>query len=237
MNQRATVLKSDSYGDMLAADQFNYEDLQVRCEEYLETIKKQTRKMIEKAQREVDQIKQQAKKQGHEEGLAQGMQAAEKQNNQLLNQKSEALVKKKVENVLPLLKQASEQLGHEKQACLARWETQAIDLVLAISGKVIHRSVDQDPEIVKARIEEVLKLTIGNSQISIRISEQDLESLGSYRESVITTLAQHADVKLIGDPDLSSGDILVSTEHGAIDARVETQLERIAAELLGDRES
>ena len=235
MSQNTKVLKSSLVGDALAADQFNYEDLRLRCEKYLETIREQTRQMLTQAQQEVEQIKKKAAEQGHQEGYSQGLKDAELKNDQLLQQKAKQLVQKKTENVLPLLQQASKELGHERQACIARWETQAIDLVLAITEKIIHRSIDQNPEIVKQRIEEVLKLTIGNSKIMIRIAEQDLESLGSYREDVVSTLAQNAEVKLVGDPSFSPGDILVMTEHGVVDARVEFQLERIADELLGDQ--
>lgn len=235
MNQRATVLKSASVGEILPLDQFNYEDLQIRCENYLESIREQTRQMLIKAQQEVEKIKKQAAEQGRQKGLAQGMLEAEKKNDQLLKKKTEQFVQDRIKTVLPLLQQASKEVAHEKQACLSRWESQAIDLVVAITEKIVHRSLALDTEIIKERIEEVLKLTIGNSQITIRIAEQDLESLDSCRETVIATLAQHADVKLIGDPSLSPGDVLVNTEHGQVDARIETQLNRIAEELLGER--
>ncbi len=181
MNQTAKVLKADSFSDMLAADQFNYEDLKARCEQYLESVREQTRQMLVQAQQEVNQIKKQASEQGRKEGIAQGLKEAEKQNNQALQKKAQQLVQTKIKNVVPLLQQASQQLEHEKQACLSRWESQAIELVLAITEKVIHRSLNQKPEIVQERIAEVLKLTVGNSQITIRIAEQDLETLDEFR--------------------------------------------------------
>lgn len=232
MSQIAKVLKADSLTDMLAADQFNYEDLKIRCEQYLESVREQTRKMLVQAQQEVNQIKKQASEQGRQEGIAQGLKEAEKQSNQAIQKKAQQIVQKKIQNVVPLLQQASQELEHEKQACLSRWESQSIELVLAITEKVIHRSIDQNPEIVKQRIEEVLKLTVGNSQITIRIAEQDIESLDEFQETVISTLSQHANVNLIGDASFTSGDVVVTTEHGVVDARIETQLERIAEELL-----
>ncbi len=234
MSQNVKVLKADSLTDLLAVDQFNYEDLKARCERYLESIREQTRKMIVQAQEEVIEIKKQAAEQGRKEGIAQGLQEAEKQNNQAVQKKAQQIVQKKIENVVPLLQRASQDIEHEKQACLARWESQAIELVLAITEKVIHRSIDQNPDIVKERIEEVLKLTVGNSQVTIRVAKQDLDTLEEFQETVIETLSQHANVNLIGDERFHSGDVVVTTEQGLVDARIETQLERIAEELLGD---
>ncbi len=234
MSPITKVIKADSLTDMLAADQFNYEDLKARCEQYLESVREQTRQMLVQAQEEVNQIKKQAGEQGRQEGIAQGLKEAEKQNNQAVQKKAQQIVQKKIQNVVPLLQQASQQLEHEKQACLSRWESQAIELVIAITEKVIHRSLNQTPEIVKERIEEVLKLTVGNSQITIRIAEEDMETLEEFQETVIGTLSQHANVKLIGDTNFTSGDVVVTTEHGVVDARIKTQLERIADELLGD---
>jgi len=234
MNQRAKVLKSVIVGEMLEADHFNYEDLRARCENYLESVRDQTREMLTQAQQKAEQVRLRAKEQGHQEGYLQGLKEAEQKNTQQLQQQAEQLAQKKLQTVLPLLQQASQEIGHERQACLSRWESQAVELVQAITEKIIHRSLPQDPEIVKERVEEVLKLTVGNSQIVIRIAEQDLESLEPYRESILATLSQQAQVKLVGEAGFTSGDIVVSTEHGEVDARIETQLERIAEELLGE---
>ncbi len=234
MNQTTKVLKAESLAEMSAVDQFNYEDLKKRCEHYLESVREKTRQMLLQAQEEVNQIKKQAAEQGRKEGIERGLQEAQKQNDQAIQKKAQQLVQKKIQNLVPLLQEASQNLEHEKQACLSRWESQAIELVIAITEKLVHRSLKLSPEIVRDRLEEILKLTVGNSQLSIRVAEQDLESLEEFRETVIKTLSQQAHVNLTADPNLNSGDVFVTTEHGVIDARIETQLDRIAEELLGD---
>ncbi len=234
MNQTTKVLKAESLTEISSVDQFNYEDLKKRCEHYLESVREKTRQMLLQAQEEVNQIKKQAAEQGRKEGIERGLQDAQKQNDQAIQKKAQQIVQKKIQAVVPLLQEASQNLEHEKQACLSRWESQAIELVMAITEKLVHRSLKQSPEIVRDRLEEILKLTVGNSQLSIRVAEQDLESLEEFAETVIETLLQQAHVNLTADPNLNSGDVFVTTEHGVIDARIETQLDRIAEELLGD---
>ncbi|HBN74806.1 MAG TPA: hypothetical protein DD473_03075, partial [Planctomycetaceae bacterium] len=76
MSSSTRVMKSNTISEALAGGQYNFEDLQVRCENYLESVRQQARQMLLDAQEEIEQLKQEAKAEGHQLGLQQGLQEA-----------------------------------------------------------------------------------------------------------------------------------------------------------------
>ncbi len=233
MSSSTRVMKSNTISEALAGGQYNFEDLQVRCENYLESVRQQARQMLLDAQEEIEQLKQEAKAEGHQLGLQQGLQEAEKTSQEKVKQEAKTQVDKKLQTVLPGLKQAASQIHELRQDAEAYWQQQSIELVLAITRKLIHRSIGNDPTIVADRIKDVLKLVMGQSEIQLHVSEQDLEQLSDQLEQVTSRIHQ-TKVQLIGQPDLASGECVVQMKYGEIDARIETQLQRIAEELLGE---
>ncbi len=233
MNSSARVMKSNTISEALAAGQFNFEDLQLRCEKYLETVREQSRQMLLDAQEEIERLKQAAITEGHQLGVQQGLQEAEKTSQLKIKQEAKVQIDKKLQAVMPGLQQAVGQIHELRQHAEAYWQEQSIELVLAISRKLIHRAIASDPTIVADRIQDVLKLVIGQSEIQLHVSEQDLDVLGDQLEQV-THKVQQTKVQLIGQPEMASGECVVQMKYGKIDARIETQLNRIAEELLGE---
>ncbi|WP_237226830.1 FliH/SctL family protein [Rubinisphaera sp. JC750] len=233
MKSQSRVLKSGSAAELVSADQFNYEDLQARCENYLDNVREQSRKMLLDSQAKIEQERKAAVEAGRQEGLAKGLQQAEQQIQEQVQKQAEQLVKQRMQKVLPALAAATEQLENERQQCIARWEQQGLELVLAISEKLVHERLGQNPGQITVRVAEILNLTLGSSRLRIRLCESDLKNAAEHLEVLTSSLQHKANVELVGDPDLQAGDCIVETEHGQVDGRISMQLARIAAELAG----
>ncbi len=227
------VLKSDSLAELLQAGQFNYEDLQRRCEVYLESVRQQARQMLLDAEAEVETIRQQAREAGKREGHATGLQQAENELAQRVQQQAGQLLQQRVSGVLGGLKQATAQIEQERQQVLARWEQRALQLSLAIAEKLIHQQLDAHPELLAKRVEDILQLALGGSRTVVRLPAADLERVGPQLQELLELTRHQAGVELIQDDRLSTGDCIVETDQGRIDARIETQLNRIVQELFG----
>lgn len=232
MNTQPRILKSADASSLLAAGQFNYEDLKERCDNYLESVRQQARKMLTDAQQQVEQIYKNSAEQGRQAGLAEGLKQAESQTQQRITKQVEQLVGQRLQKITPPLQTAVEKLEQERQHCLARWDSQALELILAISEKLVHQQLKLDQNLLFTRITEVLQLAVGSTQITIRVADSDLAAVGPQLESLVQLLEQQAHVRLLADPQLETGDCLVETEHGKIDARIQAQLDRIASELM-----
>lgn len=233
MTTSSRVMKSAALADSVTVGQFNYEDLRGRCENYLESVRKQAQQLLTDAQAEAEQIKQAAIKEGREVGLKQGLADAEKSIQNRVKQETAAVVDAKLKTVLPSLKQAVGEVHQIRDQAEAYWQGQAIDLVMAMTEKLVHRLIERDPAIAIDRLQEVLKLVVGQSELQIHVCESDLAALQDEMQQVTKRVSQTG-VKLIPHPELNPGDYRVLMQYGEIDARVDVQLQRIIEELTGE---
>ena len=68
--------------------------------------------------------------------------------------------------------------------------------------------------------------------MELRLNPGDLEALGDRVRVAVQKNTRGIEIKLIGDDKVSAGGCIVVTEHGEIDAQIETMLTRISDELL-----
>ena len=129
------------------------------------------------------------------------------------------------------MQSAAEALVLERDRWLGEWEATAIQLSVAIAEKLIRRELGLKPEISSDILFKMLELAAGQRQIKLRIHPDDLKFLGNHPEEVIRSMASCGDATLVADEAISRGGCVIETDHGTIDARLETQLERITAEL------
>ncbi|MCG6154506.1 FliH/SctL family protein [Rubinisphaera margarita] len=233
MTTSPRVMKSAAVADAMAVGQFNYEDLRGRCENYLDSVRQQAQQLLTDAQDNAEKIKQAAIKEGREVGLKQGLLEAEKSIQTRVKQEAAAAVDAKLKTVLPSLKQAVAEVHQIRDQAESYWHDQAIDLVMAMTGKLVHRMLERDPGIGVERLQEVLKLVVGQSELQIEVAESDLAALQEELEQVTKRVSQTG-VKLIGQAELKPGDYRVLMKYGEIDARVDVQLQRIIEELVGE---
>ena len=81
-------------------------------------------------------------------------------------------------------------------------------------------------------VQEAVQLAVGKTSLELRLNPRDLEALGDRVRVAVRESARGIEVKLLGDDKVSPGGCIVMTEHGEIDAQIETLLTRISDELL-----
>jgi len=103
---------------------------------------------------------------------------------------------------------------------------------VAIAEKILHRQLKLSPEISTELMRETLDLIVGSSQLKLRMHPQDVALLGQHADDVVRAAARCGDVEIESDPAVTRGGCIIETQHGTIDAQLETQLERIMSELV-----
>jgi flagellar assembly protein FliH len=133
---------------------------------------------------------------------------------------------------LPAFHAAALALELERDRWLATWETSAIKLSAAIAGKILRQELAQRPELALAIIREALQLAMGQPDVKLHLHPLDLEQLHDCGKEVVSRLRAVGEATLVADENVSRGGCLIETHHGVIDARIETQIERITSELI-----
>ena len=169
--------------------------------------------------RHIEQVQQQAYDEGfalgHKEGLLAGKQEIRAQAERL-------------EQVLTSLARPLHEL--DQQA-----EQELVNLALAVAKQLIRREIKTDPgQIVAAAREALAALPAAARNVRLHLHPEDAARV---REALALSEGEHG-WRIVEDPVLTRGGCRVVTDTSYIDARVESRINAIVAQVLGDeRES
>ena len=220
----ATIIRSDTdhetrSGPMVQPVAFSFADMRGQAGDYLDSVRQEAAKIVQEAHRQAEQIRRQAD--------AAGRKAAEGAIERLLDEK----VTKRMETLLPALDQLVAQINDAKGELLGGWERSALKVTTAIAERIIRRELSRQPQIKLDLIAEALRLATGSSEMSLHVNPTDYEQLGPQIERLAKTMCQLAPTDIVADAEISAGGCRVKTRCGAVDHRIEVQIERIEQEL------
>lgn len=211
---------------------FNFEDIQSRCDTYKDQISSECRELIQNATQQAEKIRKKAQAEGQSEGYRNGLKQAETEIAERSQHLAEQMVEQRLSTVLPAVSQLLDEIGSARSQCQAEWESELVDLSTGIAGKLIRRTFDATPEAFTGIVQEAVQLAVGKTSLELRLNPGDLEALGDQVRAAVQKSARGIEIKLLGDDKVSAGGCIVVTEHGEIDAQIETMLTRISDELL-----
>ncbi len=151
----------------------------------------------------------------YEKGFAQG----EKDGLELGETKGRKLVEK-LDNLLG-------GIGDLKGELVKRYEKEIIEIVFAIAKKVIHTQLHFEEKAVRGPILSVLELTVGKSEINLKLNPEDLDYVESLRPELFSKFQSLKTIMITSDPAIKRGGCKLESDTGDIDATIETQLEMI----------
>jgi flagellar assembly protein FliH len=226
------ILKAEVMRELRAPVAFNYDDFRRRCDEYADKVRRETQQLIEEARREAAEIRKRGLEEGKKEGRSHGLSAAKSEIDQQARELSERLASEKLQTALPALQAAADAVVRERERWLAHWESIALKLSIAIASKLVRRELETRPETSSKMLGEVFALAAGSERIKVRMHPRDAEHLGARAHEAVCALAACGEAELALDETITPGGCIIETQQGVIDARMETQLERIASELI-----
>ena len=209
-------------------------------EELVQAAKQQAAELLAQANQEINEMKvraeretaqeaerikaataEAAKKQGHATGLQQGLDEAKRQMAEQLKQTAD---------ICNAMVAAAEQ---ESSRVLLEAEPKIIELVLAISRKIICDEVEERPAVVLGLVRGALERVRDQNQIIIHVSPEDYEFILQSRQLLQTVVGAERSLTLTADSVLGKGGCLIETSFGTVEAGIDTQLESIRRVLQG----
>lgn len=226
------LLKANDVRGLGSKVVFNFDDLRQRGDEYVESVKRQVEELLSSAQTEVLALRQSA----HDVGLNEGRTEGLKQANAAIEQRAREIAEKTAADALatalPALNSVAESLALERDRWIGDWEAIVIRLAAAIASRLLGHELRVDPDGAREMIRQALQLAVGASRIRVRLHGDDAALLGPQASEVVRAFASCGEAEIIPDNSLTRGGCLIETQHGQIDARLETVLDRIVAQLL-----
>ena len=190
-------------------------DLLARAKEEAELILKEAEleaaRVIEKAEFEASERKAAIEGEAWQKGYDDGLQAAKGEYEALL-QEAESI---------------REQAKTEYNEVLAGIECDAVDMVLEISRKVIGDEIEINKDSVLSLIKHAFERCGCKEGIILKVSADDYDYIVENREKILAVSEGIGDFETKKDLSLKSGDCIVETSFGTIDAGMRTKLKKI----------
>ncbi len=117
----------------------------------------------------------------------------------------------------------------ERDRLLEDAEREVVAIALTIARKVLGRELRSGPEAVVDLAASAVAEARARREVVLRASPADAAALRAA-EGRLAALSR-APVQILEDPSLEPGGVLVDTEAGRIDARIEAQLDALARAL------
>jgi flagellar assembly protein FliH len=211
---------------------FSMADIEREAHAVIVQAKAQAARILGEAQRMGDQLKSQSKAIGFAEGKAEGFQEGLKDGTETghrdaLNEQREALVE-----LVQTLANLCSDLDGSRRMLESEAVVDVMRLAVAIARKATKRLGAFDREVLSANVTEAVKLAVRVSDVRIAVAPSQKQLLQDILPQLRVQLPVLQHVELVPDNELSPGGCRVFTNSGVIDADLDQQIDRIAAELI-----
>jgi flagellar assembly protein FliH len=176
---------------------------------------KQAEQAIEDAKVKGVEIEKQAHEKGLEEGKAEGKES-------IISQAK--IVIEGIENVL-------KEITAYKDDFPKIYEREVIGLIKDISRKVVHVEARVDEQVILKNIYKAFDILSDRVEVKLNINPDDLDFVNENRPEFFSNVKGLQSISIEADADVERGGCFIETEYGNVDARIQTQLERVESAL------
>lgn len=211
---------------------FSMADIERQAKLIVLRARQQGDQLLAGARTEAEALKRNATVVGQAEGRRQGL-------SQGLEEGARAGQKQALEEHRAQLRQAFEALTaavneiEQHRADLASSAlTEVVQLALAIARRVTKRQGMIEPDVLSANLREAMKLVVAKIGLRVAIHPSQRHTLDGALPQLQLEWPALAHVRVVEDATITPGGCRVLGENGQVDADLQTQLDRVAAELL-----
>lgn len=162
------------------------------------------------ARAEAAELRERARAEGFEQGRAESLAAA----------------RAEFESAIGALAEALAEVRGMRETAADEVEADAVDLALALAGKIVVATLQIRPELVVEVLQGALRRVSGERTIAVVLNPSDVETVRAALGELGAQSpgAEHWDLQ--ADQRVPAGGAIVRTVESEVDARIETQLER-----------
>jgi flagellar assembly protein FliH len=167
-------------------------------------------RVLAEAQAEASRIRELARAEGEAEGRREGREQG----------------RAEVQSAAHALARALEEQQRSAERQAAALERDAVELALALAGKVLAGALDAEPERVLDVVAGALRRAADRRHVTIVVDPADIDVVRDALEDLQAGAGGVEDCELQADRRVGAGGAIVRTRESEIDATVLTQLER-----------
>jgi flagellar assembly protein FliH len=173
---------------------------------------------IDERERYIKQVTEKThsvEKEAYEKGFAQGEKAGME------------LGEKRFDSVIKSFNEALEEVRRLKEELYQKTEQEMLELVLAITRRIIKKEVSTDNKVILNLIKSALKYVADQERVKVRLNPSDLEFASQHKGEIMEGMKEMGNVILEGNEGVSRGDAVIESNHGIIDCGIEKHLQKV----------
>ena len=211
-----------------AASAYSMRDIEQEAEEIVRKARLAAGRLLADARHTAEAMRQRGLAQGLEEGRRQGREEGFKAG------RDQAVAEHRQKLILAVQAFSAAAQAIEDSRC--RLESEGLEdvirLAIEIARRVCRIRGQADPRVTTAAAVEALRIASHASDVRVAVHPSQKATLESALPQIRTQLPTLGHVAIVEDASLPPGGCRLYTAAGLVDADLETQIERIAAELL-----
>ena len=224
---------------------FSMRDIEEQASALVRRSRAAAEQVLAAAQRDAEQLRKQAVEDGRaagyaaglargmSEGRAEGLKRATDEGHAAGRAAGLAEVGPQLSAVHAALSAALSQIDNNRRDLDQAATAEVVQLALAVGRKVTKRQAAIDPAVLTANLADAVRLAVRAADIRIVIHPDQRQTIEQELPRLKLDWPSLSHVELIDDPLIALGGCRVLTRTGGeVDARIDTQLDRIVAELL-----
>ncbi|CAN5649004.1 hypothetical protein BH09PLA1_BH09PLA1_22130 [soil metagenome] len=227
------LIKSNSAPSTLSP--FSMADIEAQANAIILRAKNQAARILVEAQRIGEELKKQSHEQGLIDGRETGFAQGQKDGSESGQQQALSEHRQSLSQLVESLTRAAASLDASRRALETEASTDVLRLAVAISRKVTRHLASEGDAVVTANVREAMKLAIHASDVRIAIHPSQKQSLDRVLPELKASWPALEHVALVEDAALAPGGCRIFTAGGQIEADLEKQIDRIAAELIPNK--
>jgi flagellar biosynthesis/type III secretory pathway protein FliH len=122
-------------------------------------------------------------------------------------------------------------LAAARDRILAEARGEVLSIGIAAAEKIIGKTVEEAPELMEAIVQPLLLRLRRARRLELRLHPDDARALEPKLQALTDQSGLGCPVRIESDPEIQRGGCVLRSDIGALDARIETRLERVARAL------
>ncbi|MCA9244083.1 MAG: hypothetical protein KDA32_09025 [Phycisphaerales bacterium] len=226
----AGVIRKDEY---LAVAPFSMRDFERQARSTLSEARREAERILAQAYEKADQIRSGARETALAEGLAEGRERGRREAREQAAKQALEESRAAIHSLVETITSIATRFDERKLRLLAEAERGVIELAVRIADRVCRMRAAEGADVAVAQVRELLELAQDRHDALIRISPADDKAIRRVVADLATRIDELKHVAIEVDPTMQAGDCALVSREGAIDARLQTRIDRVAAALIG----
>jgi len=213
---------------------FSMTSVEARIDDLIARARERANEIISEAQARAARIREAARAEGYQQGRREGRDDGLEDGRREGAQIAQQAFQTETAGTVQALEKLLAYLEEHRLALLRQAELNLVRLAIALAEKVVKVQVAHDSDsVARANLEETLDYVMSHEAVTVRANPANIEAVKAHLSTLAAAAEGVSSAQLVPDETVEPGGVVVTTNGGGIDARLSTQLERLAEQILG----